>query len=119
MDELSNVDRYIAFGSKIKQKRLSLGLTQEKVAESLNISVSFYSRIERGERVLSVDALIDIANFYSLSLDWLLLDAIQGSADEKFLKEIDNVFRDKSQPQATFLLNLLKVNAESIERLLP
>ena len=118
MDELSNVD-YKALGAKIKEKRKLFSLTQENVAEKLDLSESFYSRVERGDRILSVETLVKIANFYDLSLDYLLLDSMQSDDDDKLSSEIDNIFRDKSPSQAAFLLNLLKIYAENIDRLHP
>ena len=118
MGEQSIVD-YKALGAKLKQKRLSLDLTQEKVAEKLDLSESFYSRIERGDRVLSVDTLVKLACFFDVSLDYLLLDSTQGRVADKLLVEIDVIFRDKSPSQTNFLLNLLKVQSENIERLSP
>ena len=118
MDEQSNVD-YKALGAKLRQKRLSLNLTQEKVAEKLDLSESFYSRIERGDRVLSVETLLKAACFFNISLDYLLLDSTHGGVDDKLLVEIESIFRDKSPSQTTFLLNLLKVQSENVERLHP
>ena len=116
MDAQSNVD-YKALGAKLKQKRLLLDLTQEKVAERLDLSESFYSRIERGDRVLSVETLVKVACFFDVSLDYLLLDSTQSGVGEKLLVEIEAIFRDKSPSQINFLLNLLKIQSESIERL--
>ena len=114
MDEQITVD-YKALGLKLKQKRLALGMTQEKVAEKLDLSESFYSRIERGDRVLSVDSLVKISRFYDLSLDFLLLGSCGGS--DRLAVEIDAVFRDKSPQQSALLLSLLKVQSENIDRL--
>lgn len=109
---------YKALGLKMKQKRQQLELTQEKVAEKLDLSESFYSRIERGDRVLSVESLLKIASFYDVSLDWLMLESYSGG-DDKLLVEIDAIFRDKTPADTSLLLNLLKVQAENIERLRP
>ena len=118
MDVKSNVN-YKALGVKLKQKRLSLDLTQEKAAESLDLSESFYSRLERGDRVLSVDTLVKVACFFDVSLDYLLLDSTRSGVDEKLSVEIDAIFRDKSPSQTNFLLNLLKIHSENIVRLHP
>ena len=40
-------------GPLIKQKRKLLGMTQEDLAERLNISISFAGQIERGEAMPS------------------------------------------------------------------
>ena len=117
MKEKSCIDLK-GLGAKLKQKRISLGLTQEKVAEALSLNESFYSRIENGTRSLSLQTLLDIANFYDLSLDWLLLDCTS-NIDNKLLVEIDAVFRDKNPSETAFLLNLLQVHSENIGRLHP
>lgn len=44
-------------GPLIKQKRKLLGMTQEELAERLNISISFAGQIERGESMPSVEML--------------------------------------------------------------
>lgn len=44
-------------GPLIKQKRKLLGMTQEDLAERLNISISFAGQIERGEPMPSVEML--------------------------------------------------------------
>jgi len=62
-----------------------------------------------------VETLVKIANFFDLSLDYLLLDSTHNSSDDKLLIEIENIFRDKNPSQTAFLLNLLKVQAEKNE----
>jgi transcriptional regulator with XRE-family HTH domain len=116
MDEQTIID-YKAIGAKFKQKRLQLGLTQEKIAEKLDIEESYYSRIENGNRVLSVETLVKLAAFYDVSVDWLLLDSTFES-DDKLMVEIDAIFRDKSPSESALLLNLLKIQSENIRRLL-
>ena len=44
-------------GPLIKQKRKLLGMTQEDLAERLNISISFAGQIERGEAMPGVEML--------------------------------------------------------------
>lgn len=44
-------------GPLIKEKRIQLGITQEGLADRLNISLSFAGQIERGESMPSVETL--------------------------------------------------------------
>lgn len=60
-------------GERIRQLRINNGLTQEQVAETLNISRSFYSRIETGEKGCSVDLLVQFSNLFRVSLDYIIL----------------------------------------------
>ena len=118
MDERNSVD-YKALGAKIQQQRKQLGLAQATVAEKLDLSESFYGRVERGERVLSVETLVKVANFFDMSLDFLLLDSVQGGITDKLQIELSNIFKDKNPSEAALLLNLLKIHSENMERLLP
>lgn len=60
-------------GERIRQLRINNGLTQEQVAETLNISRSFYNRIETGEKGCSIDLLVQFSNLFHVSLDYLIL----------------------------------------------
>lgn len=44
-------------GPLIKKKRIQLGMTQEELADRLNISVSFAGQMERGDSMPSVEML--------------------------------------------------------------
>ena len=109
---------YQTLGAKIRQKRQGLGWTQERVSEKLDLSESFYSRIERGERVLSVETLMKIANFYNLSLDYLLLNTTRSSIAD-IQTDLDDIFGSVNPSQKPYLLRLLRVHANNIDKLLP
>ena len=48
MSSITRPEVYIAIGKKIKEYRLKNNLTQEQLAEELNLSVKYVSRIENG-----------------------------------------------------------------------
>lgn len=49
-------------GERIQQLRNKNGLTQERIAETLNVDRSFYSRIEAGKKGCSIDLFIAFLN---------------------------------------------------------
>lgn len=59
-------------GRNMKQTRISLGFTQEKAAELLNIFVQNYGRFERGERFPTLPQLALIAEAFNTSMETLL-----------------------------------------------
>lgn len=61
-----------AMGERLRECRLRSNLTQEKMAELLDISVKHYSEVERGITGLSVEKLIFLSNLLNISLDYLL-----------------------------------------------
>ena len=108
---------YIALGERIRQRRQQLGLSQQDTAEKLNLSVSFFSRVERGEKVASLETLIRITNLFGFSLDFLLLESLDKSVPENLQAELAQIFTDKTDEQAERLVSWLKVLSENIDRL--
>ena len=75
-----------ACGARIRELRKGNKLTQEKLAEKLNITDSHLRRIESGTRTGSIDLLIDIAAYFEVfaayfevSMDYLLLGKVDQS----------------------------------------
>ena len=58
---------------RIRDLREDTDLTQEYVAKTiLNCTRSAYSKMESGSRLISIDDLIKLADFYKVSLDYLV-----------------------------------------------
>ncbi len=66
-------------GKRIRQLRIKAGLTQEKVANALNIDQSFYARIESGKKGCSVDLFVQLSALFGISLDYLILGRSLGN----------------------------------------
>jgi len=108
---------YKALGERIQQRRQQTGLSQQEASEKLNLSTSFFSRVERGEKVASLETLIRIANFFGFSLDFLLQDSLNNAMPDKLQMELAQIFTNKSQEQAERLIAWLKVLSENFDRL--
>jgi len=48
-------------GEAIRLHRKSAGLTQEKLAETVDLNPKYIGEIERGEKIISIEALLRIA----------------------------------------------------------
>lgn len=59
-------------GAIIKTLREEKGLTQQQIADLVHMHRSNYSKVEKGERELSVEATNKIAIFFGLTIDQLL-----------------------------------------------
>ena len=60
-------------GNRIQKLRKIKGITQEKLANDLNVATNSLSNIERGFRGASIDLLIEIAVYFNVTMDYLLL----------------------------------------------
>ena len=58
---------YNIIGERLKKARSSKGLTQEKLAEKLDVSIAFLSRIERGSSHISLKRLSQICDILKIS----------------------------------------------------
>jgi len=67
---LNSVDMDI--GSNIKRLREEKGIKQQEIAELINMHRSNYSKIENGQREISVAALDKIAQFFDITIDELI-----------------------------------------------
>ncbi len=65
-------DYKIAMGNRLRNYRTSAHITQEKMAELLDISLKHYSEVERGLKGLSVENLIKLSDISGISIDYLL-----------------------------------------------
>lgn len=58
---------YKLIGSRLKQARLNKKLTQESLAEMLDVSVAFLSRVERGSLDISLKRLSQICEILGVT----------------------------------------------------
>ncbi len=59
-------------GKRIKGIRVSIGMTQQKLADEIPTSVNTISKVEQGKRGMSIELLVDIATILGVSTDYLL-----------------------------------------------
>lgn len=56
----------------LKELRKEKGITQKEIADKLNITDRTYGHYETGKREPTIDTLINIADYYNISLDILV-----------------------------------------------
>ena len=84
-------------GEKIKKRRQSLGITQEHIANVLDVNPSHISNIECGRANPSLTALIKIANILQCSVDTFIDEEYVFKCDETTKTTIDGKIIDKLQ----------------------
>ena len=67
---------YASIGQKVKQIRLSKGVTQEQLAEAVGVGVTHISHLETGSGVVSLKVFLAIVNYLQCSADELLCKEI-------------------------------------------
>lgn len=64
----------IAFGKIIREKRLALALSQEKLAEKADLHTNYVGSVERGERNIALENIFALANALGCSPKDLMPD---------------------------------------------
>ena len=103
---------YKAIGQRIKIARIKKGITQEAVADLIDITPAHMSNVETGKTKVSLPTLIEIANALSVSVDVLLCDNVQNI----FKGEAKEIFEDCDEYEIRFLVDLLKCAKSAMRR---
>ena len=106
---------YKAIGQRIKIARIKKGITQEAVADLIDITPAHMSNVETGKTKVSLPTLIEIANALSVSVDVLLCDNVLASQNI-FKGEAKEIFEDCDEYETRFLVDLLKCAKSAMRR---
>lgn len=93
---------YKELGKRIKAARLAAGMTQEQLAERINLSNGHCAHVERGTTKVSLSALVNIANALGTTPDKLLIDS-NYNATPHLLAEAQALFKD-CDPDETYVI---------------
>ena len=70
---------YMSLGARIKFIRTQKKMTQEDLADKIDVSRMHIANMERGEKAPSVEVLIALANALEVSADEILVDNLTAS----------------------------------------
>ena len=73
----------MALSEKLYTLRRKSGLSQEQLAEQLNVSRQAISKWEAGQSIPESDKLLSISNYFNVSLDYLMKEETQDTISEK------------------------------------
>lgn len=66
-------------GKRLREERIHCNMTQEQVAEYINVSTTYIGLIERGERSVTLEKLISLAECFhvTVTICWLITFLLQ------------------------------------------
>lgn len=91
---------YAKLGMKIKEMRLSKGLTQDNLAELVSCNTSHISNIENNHTKVSLNVLLAIANSLDTSIDYLLSNQYENvslALDNEIMRAIRDISVEKKE----------------------
>lgn len=87
-------------GERLAKYRKKANMSQEELADKLNVSRQAVSKWERGESSPDTDNLIALASLYNITLD----DLLNKDPDEAFTSKKESKFVKKSVKKFNLLL---------------
>lgn len=102
-------------GNNIKTLRDSMGFNQSTIARFLNVDQSLISKVEKGERSLSVDMLEKLACLFGVSINIIESSAIEASSLSVAFRASDLSLEDL---EAISAINRIALNSEYMAELL-
>ncbi len=90
----------LEIGSRIRNIRESMQLSRSSFSEKINISEVFLSQIERGEKSISINTLINICDNTGFSADYILFgDTNNSSTSNRIIKLLGQL-----PPEANYII---------------
>ena len=120
----SNFNRHL--GSKLRMRRLSLGLTQTKVAQAINVTFQQIQKYEKGTNGISSLRIMQLSNFLKVPVVFFFEDfpSYQGSSENALNNEkiedlnysyLSKLFSSLSEDQKEKIFAVLK-NTRNLEK---
>ena len=81
-------------GRRINKRRKQLDLTQEQLAERMNVSIQMISNLERGNKAIKIENLIKLCEVLDVSTDYILFGRSgwsEGSSLPEKIKALSSV----------------------------
>lgn len=104
---------YREIGRRIREERRRQRLSQEELAEKINISVTHMSHIETGNTKLSLPVLVDLAKVLNVSTDKLLKEQTE---DCVAINEVVAAMEGCSESQAHVIAEIVRAARQAMEK---
>ena len=117
----SNFNRHL--GSKLRMRRLALGLTQTKVAQAINVTFQQIQKYEKGTNGISSLRIMQLANFLKVPVVYFYEDYASYEGETVVNQGIENLnysflvklFANLSSQQREKIFQVLK-NTVTLEK---
>ena len=93
-------------GSRLKLRRLALGLTQTKVARAINVTFQQIQKYEKGTNGVSSIRLLQLSNYLKIPINYFF---------EDFSEYLTNIEKSKETPMTMNYNFLVKLYSEMNE----
>lgn len=102
---------YNIIGERLKKARIDKNMTQEKLAEQIDVSVAFLSRVERGTSHINLKRLTQICEILGV-YEGSILNGVSSNSDNYLASEFNNILNSVSSDKQKLIYKIAKVISE-------
>lgn len=106
---------YRSIGKRIRRNRNRLGMTQEILAEKVNVSIPHISRMENGTAKPSLQTLVDICNTLNISIDDLMQDNLS-AVKPSLYGRLGQILEDCSIDELNLIIDVVETIVRNIRK---
>ena len=99
---------YSVIGERLKKARKEKNITQEELAEKLDISIAFLSRVERGSSKINLRRLTQVCNILGVS-ESEILTGVSGDSKSYLDSDFAELLNTCSPETKKLIYNVAKV----------
>ncbi len=101
----------VQVGIRIYNRRRELGLTQEALADKLDVSVQMISNLERGNKAIKIDNLVGLSQVLGVSTDFILTGKKTFDCTDEKMEALSSVDKEMINVLVDFCIS--KKNSDS------
>ena len=102
---------YHIIGERLKKARVEKNMTQEKLAEQLDVSIAFLSRIERCSSHINLKRLTQICEILGVS-EGSILNGVSSNSNNYLTSEFNEILNSVSSDKQKLIYKIAKVISE-------
>lgn len=102
---------YTIIGERLKKARTDKKLTQEKLAEQLDVSIAFLSRIERGNSHISLKRLSEVCDILGVT-EGYILNGASSTSNNYLTSEFNEILNTTTPAKQKLIYKVAKVISE-------
>lgn len=93
-------------GARIKARRKELNMTQEQLAEKMDVSINMISNLELGRKAIRPENLVKVCDILNMSADYILRGKFSETDNTELYKRFLNIPEKHRKPLEALIFSL-------------
>jgi len=99
---------YKLIGERLKKARVEKGYTQEKLAEMMELSIAYVSRIENGKTHINLKRLNELCSILDTSESYIL-NGVSDNSTSYLNNELNSILKDCSSKDKELIYQIASI----------